>query len=419
MITLLIQFNFKNFKSFKDDTTLDMTAASVKEHQYNVMKTIYGERLLKTAAIYGANASGKSSLIEAFDFMRLFVTKSFEIGLRNKRIPVKRFLFDTESKSDVSEFEVFFIIDNVEYQYGFIIDNERIYQEWLYGKYNEEDFEVLFERDGSYIQCGERLKIAENFIDLVEDYTLFLSFIARTKIAEAKKIFHWFVFTDVVNFGNVMLESIITREIPGDKFKDDCYREECEQFLSAIDTGICGIRVEEVKHIPNDEGRTVFKVYSKHKISDTNTYIEIPLSEESSGTQKMFFLFDFFMAALKEGSTLFIDELDAKLHPLLLRYIINMFHDSSINKNNAQLIYTTHDNYTLTKDLFRRDQIWFVEKDSNGVSKLYSLVEYNLDENSKSTDNISYSSDYLLGRYGAVPLLKEFKLMEEDKDGQC
>jgi AAA15 family ATPase/GTPase len=412
VIAVLIQFNFKNFKSFRDDTTLDMTAASAKEHQYNLVETIYGERLLKTAAIYGANASGKSSLIEAFDFMRLFVTKSFEIGLMNKRIPVKRFLFNDESKSDVAEFEVFFIEDNIEYQYGFILDNERIYQEWLYGKYDRgEDFEVLFERDGSYIQCGDRLKNSEKFIDLVEEYTLFLSFIARTKIEEAKKIFRWFVFTDVINFGNVMLESIITREIPGDKFRDEYYRERCEEFLSAIDTGICGIRVEE--------GKTAFRVYSKHRIDNTNTYVEIPLSEESSGTQKMFFLFDFFMAAMREGSTLFIDELDAKLHPLLLRYIVNMFHDNSINKNNAQLIYTTHDNYTLTKDIFRRDQIWFVEKDSRGISKLYSLVEYKLEEDSKHADTISYGSDYLLGRYGAVPLLKEFKLLEEDKNGQC
>lgn len=417
---MLIQFNFKNFKSFKEDTTLDMTAASVKEHPYNTIETIYGERLLKTAAIYGANASGKSSLIEAFDFMRLFVTKSFEIGLRNKRIPVKRFLFDNESKSEVAEFEVFFIDQGIEYQYGFIVDSERIYQEWLYGKYDKEkDFEVLFERDGSFISCGERLKSAENFIDLIEEYTLFLSFIARTKIPEAKRIFHWFVFTDVVNFGNVILESIITQEIPGDKFKDEYYRKRCEEYLSAIDTGICGIRVEEIKNVSNEEGKTTFKVYSKHRIKDTNAYVEIPLSEESSGTQKIFFLFDFFMAALKEGSTLFIDELDAKLHPLLLRYVINMFHDSNINKNNSQLIYTTHDNYTLTKDIFRRDQIWFVEKDKEGGSKLYSLVEYKIEEDKQPIDTLSYSKDYLLGRYGAVPLLKEFRLLEEERNGQC
>lgn len=392
-----------------------MTAASVKEHPYNLVKTIFGDLLLKTATIYGANASGKSSLIEAFDFMRLFVVNSFEIGLRNKRIPVKRFLFDNVSRSEVAEFEVFFISEGIEYQYGFIIDNERIYREWLYGKFScEKDFEVLFERDGSFINCGERLKNAENFIDLVEEYTLFLSFIARTKISEAKRVFHWFLFTDVINFGNVMLESIITREIPGDKFKDDNYRKRCEEFLSAIDTGICGIRVEEIRNATNDEGKTAFRVYSKHRVEGTDTFIEIPLSEESSGTQKMFFLFDFFMAALKEGSTLFIDELDAKLHPLLLRYIINMFHDSSINKNNSQLIYTTHDNYTLTKDIFRRDQIWFVDKDKEGVSKLYSLVEYKIEEDRQSTGNVSYGKDYLLGRYGAVPLLREFRLLEEE-----
>lgn len=406
MSELLIQFNFKNFKSFKDETSLNMGAASIAEHPYNVVESSFKDKLLKVAAIYGANASGKSSLIEAFDFMRLFILKSFDIGAKSKRIPIKRFLFDTESKSDVSEFEVFFICEGVEYQYGFIVDNERVYQEWLYGKYNSgEDYEVLFERDGSYINCGTRLKEAENFIDLIEDYTLFLSFISRTKISEVKKIYHWFLFTDVVDFGNVILEGIITREVPGDKFKDDYYRTLCEQFLSAIDTGIVGLRLEESKGS--------YKVYSKHKLRGKNQFVEIPLTEESSGTQKMFFLFDFFMAALKEGATLFIDELDAKLHPLLLRYIINMFHDKSVNKNNAQLIYTTHDNYTLTKDIFRRDEIWFVEKDKEGVSKLYSLVEYKLQDNVSYRDDYSYNSEYLLGRYGAIPLLKEFKLLEE------
>jgi AAA15 family ATPase/GTPase len=414
---MLIQFNFKNFKSFKDETTMDMMASSVKEHPYNMVETRYGDRVLKTAAIYGANASGKSSLIEAFDFMRIFIIKSFNGSSKNKRIPVKRFLFDVDSKSEVSEFEVFFIQEGIEYQYGFIVDNERVYQEWLYGRYEKDrNYEVLFERDGSYISCGERLKAAEYFIDLIEEYTLFLSFIARTKISEAKKVFHWFEFTDVIDFGDVALESIITREIPGDKFKDEYYRQRCEEFLSAIDTGISGVRVEETRHSGREEGRVVYRVYSRHRVRGTEGFVEIPLSEESSGTQKMFFLFDFFMAALKEGATLFIDELDAKLHPLLLRYIVNMFHDSSVNANNAQLIYTTHDNYTLTKDIFRRDQIWFVDKNTDGVSQLYSLVEYNLEEG--RSDEV-YSKEYLHGRYGAIPLLKEFRILEVEGHGQC
>lgn len=172
-------------------------------------------------------------------------------------------------------------------------------------------------------------------------------------------------------------------DIPGDKFKDEDYKRKCEDFLSAVDTGISGIRVEEVKQVTNQEGKTIYRVFLKHKLYDKDEFVEIPFTEESSGTQKLFYLFDYFMDILNRGSTLFIDELDAKLHPLLLRYIVNMFHNKETNKNNAQLIYTTHDIYTLTKDTFRRDEIWFVDKDTSGVSKLYSLAEYKLDDEKK------------------------------------
>lgn len=242
---------------------------------------------------------------------------------------------------------------------------------------------------------------------------MFLSFAAKTKIWEIKQVFFWFILTDIFNYGNAFLETYMYSDIPGDKFKDENYKKTCEDFLSAVDIGINGIRVEEVKETTNVEGKTLYKVFSKHKLNDKDEFVEIPFTEESSGTQKLFYLFDSFMNALKHGNTLFIDELDAKLHPLLLRYIINMFHDKEINKNDAQLIYTTHDIYTLTKDTFRRDEIWFVDKDNNGVSKLYSLAEYKLDDEKKVRNDASYNKEYLLGRYGAVPLLKEFNLLED------
>jgi len=411
---MLIQFNFKNFKSFKDETTLDMTATSIKEHSYNLIESAYGDKLLRTAAIYGANASGKSNVIEAFQFMRHYIINSFDVESKDNKIPIKRFLFDSYSRNDTAEFEVFFTFKNIEYQYGLVVDDIRVHQEWLYGKYKtSRGYETLFERKGSHIEIGERIKEAENIKDLVEESTLFLSFAAKTKIWEVKQVFSWFVLTDIINYGNAFLETFMYIDIPGDKFNDENYRKRYEDFLSAVDTGISGIRVEEIKQTTNHEGKTIYKVFSKHKLNDKDEFVEIPFAEESSGTQKLFYLFDYFMDTLKYGSTLFIDELDAKLHPLLLRYIVNMFHDKEINKNNAQLIYTTHDIYTLTKDTFRRDEIWFVDKDTNGVSKLYSLAEYKLDDDKKVRNDASYNKEYLLGRYGAVPLLKEFNLMED------
>ncbi|SJT59116.1 Predicted ATPase [Clostridioides difficile] len=183
------------------------------------------------------------------------------------------------------------------------------------------------------------------------------------------------------------------------------YENELVKFLNSIDINIDGIIVEKPE-TENDEP----KIYTKHLMNNKKTYYKMPLSEESSGTQKMFALFYYLHVSLELGMPIFIDELDAKLHPLLLRYILTMFHDENINKNGAQLIYVTHDNYTLTRDIFRRDQIWFVEKDSDSVSHLYSLAEYKTEDDKKVRKDASYNKDYLLGKYGSVPILRGYDM---------
>lgn len=407
---MLIQFTFKNFKSYKEEVTLDMTATSIKEHMYNTVQCDKNNELLKVAAIYGANASGKTGIIDAFDFMRGFVINSFKNQNEGKGIPVKRFAFDRKSRNSKAEFEVFFIHEEKEYQYGFTVDNKKVYEEYLYKRNNryKQRYDTLFERSEDKIECGSGFKDAEKLVDLLGDSTLFLSLTSNTKIKDANKVLEWFLRSNVVDFGNTVIEGIVSRILPIKDMKDKDYIKGLETFLKSIDTGIDGLRVEEIKDVVNEQGEPSYKVYSKHKLLDEEGYIEIPFSEESSGTQKMFSLYGFLMDTIKYGDTIFIDELDAKIHPLLLRYIINMFHNPEINKNNAQLIYSTHDIYTLTKDTFRRDQIWFTDKDRNGVSSLYSLAEYKLDDNKKVRNDATYNKEYLLGRYGAVPLLKEF-----------
>lgn len=403
---MLVQFTYKNFKSYKEETTLDMTATSIKEHKYNVVENEKGNDLLKVAAIYGA--------IDAFDFMRTFIIESFKRQNEGKGIPVKRFAFDQEMRNAKAEFEVFFIYEGREYQYGFTVDNKRVHEEYLYKKNNrfKEKYDTLFERSFNKINCGPGFKEGEKFIELLGEATLFLSLISNTKIKDANKVFQWFLNTGVVDFGDVIIEGIVSRLLPISDLKDENYLKGLEEFMKAIDTGIEGIRVEEIKDTINEEDEPSYKVYSKHKMLDGNGFVEIPFSEESSRTQKMFSLYRFLIYTLREGNTLLIDELDAKIHPLLLRYIINMFHNPEINKNNAQLIYTTHDIYTLTKETFRRDQIWFTEKDKNGVSSLYSLAEYKLEDNKKVRNDATYNKEYLLGRYGAIPLLKKFNLVK-------
>ncbi|SFD25140.1 AAA family ATPase [Clostridium uliginosum] len=402
---MLIQFNFKNFKSFKDDSSLDMTATSITEHSYNLICS-GDEKYIKTAAIYGANASGKSSVIQAFKFMQTWVILSFKKSAENKDIPIKRFAFDSEALKEPAEFEVFFKFNNNEYQYGFSLDNKKIIEEWLYFKKDnsKHKYITLFERSKSDIECDSKLlKGAENFIPMVGDKTLFLSIISNAKIPYAKDIFEWFL-APVIDYGNIKFESALT-QLLSPNIEDESYQKELVNFLNAIDINIDGIIVEKPE---NENDRP--KIYTKHLMKDKKNYYKMPITEESSGTQKMFTLFYYLQNSLEMGVPIFIDELDAKLHPLLLRYIITMFHDENINKNGSQLIYVTHDNYTLTKDIFRRDQIWFVEKDSDSVSHLYSLAEYKCDDDKKVRKDASYSKDYLLGKYGSVPVLRGYDM---------
>ena len=406
---MLIQFNFKNFKGFKEETSLDMTAATLlQEHPYNL---IIGkeESYIKVAAIYGANGSGKSSIVQAFDFMRKWVLTSFKKESEKKGIPVKRFAFDNTSRNKTAEFEVFFMHNSNEYQYGFTVDNKKVHEEWLYKRdfRGKGKYKTLFERSGDKIECSNLLKGAEALSEFVEESTLFLSMIASAKINYAKDVFHWFIATEVIDFGDIILELVMNKMLPAN-IEDENYLSGIRDFLKSVDINIDGIRVEKKK---NFDDEYEYKIYSKHLSKDKKTPYEIPFTEESSGTQKMFALYTYIVNAMNNGDTLIVDELDAKLHPLLLRYIINMFHNEDINKNGAQLVYTTHDNYTLSREIFRRDQVWFVEKDENAVSELYSLSELKLDDNKKVRNDATYNKQYLLGRYGAVPILKGFDML--------
>ncbi|MBX4262537.1 ATP-binding protein (plasmid) [Clostridium estertheticum] len=412
---MLIQFNFKNFKGFKNETTLDMEATSITEHPYNLINGSNDEKYIKIAAIYGANASGKSSVLQAFDFMRNWITESFKKAATSDNIPIKRFAFDTKSKNDPAEFEVFFKYKGDEYQYGFSLDNNKIYEEWMYIKNNnsKDKYTSLFERSGFDIECNSKLlKGASNFIPMLEDKTLFLSIISNAKIHYAKEAFEWFTFP-VIDYGSLRFETALI-QMHSTYIEKESYQIELLEFLKAIDINIEGIILEKDKNENPEEFQ--YKIFTKHSMDDGKSYYKMPLSEESSGTQKMFSLFYFLRASIEFGLPLFIDELDSKLHPLILRYILAMFHDETINKNNAQLIYATHDNYTLTKDIFRRDQIWFVEKDMSAVSHLYSLVEYKLDDDKKVRKDASFSKDYLLGKYGAVPILRGYDMWREEHD---
>jgi len=401
---MLIQFNFENYKSFLHEASLDMTATTFREHPYNLIQPkndSHQEKYIKVAAIYGANASGKSSVIEAFGFMKYFVHNSFMIAADTEGISYESFAFGKEKVP--STFEVFFMKNESEYQYGFSINHDKVIEEWLYRKVpGGKKFETLFEREENEFKIAGAIKEAKNFKETVANHTLFLSILSNTKNPVIKEVFDWFNDSILINFGDTTFEHKLTWTLP-ESIENILFQQEITAFLNAIGVPIDKLEFERIK-VNGEEKYQLYSVYRLHGIET-----RLPFYEESSGTIKMFILYLHLKNVLEKGSTIFIDELDAKLHPLLLRYIITMFHDEKSNSNNAQLIYTTHDNYTLTRDIFRRDQIWFVEKKMDLTADLYSLAEYKL-EDKKVRNDATYNKDYLLGKYGGVPILKEFNL---------
>lgn len=411
---MLIQFNCKNFKSYKDEFTLDMSASSIKEHLDNVIISEKGkviEKTLKVAAIYGANASGKSNILEALEHMKFLVKTSFTDASKRKIIPLKRFSFDEKSKKSTSTFEVHFSYKESQYQYGFILDNNKIFEEWLYKRdfRGKEKYNLIFERENQKFDLNDKLKNYSPILNSLSSQTLLLSFLSNIKMDDINNVYQWFSETNIVNFGDPITDMMGHRFLPQECFNGSKDIKKFEEYLNSIDVGIEGIKLEEVPDSVDENGNPFYKAFSIHTNSETKQLESLNLIEESHGTLKMITLYEPIKNALKNGATLLIDEMDAKLHPLLTKYIVMMFYNKKINKKNAQLIFTTHDVVNLTKNLFRRDEIWFVEKDKDNVSNLYSLVEYKVDDK-KVRNDASYNKDYLYGRYGAVPILKEFEI---------
>lgn len=402
---MLIQFNFKNFKSYKNEVSLDLTATSIKEHDYNLIYDKKGERFLKVAAIYGPNAGGKSNIIEAFTFMRYWVLSSFKEAGEKKKIPLKRYAFDEELKNGKSEFEVFFKVRDNEYQYGFLIDDSKVYEEWLYKRdfRGKNRYNTIFERMENNIVSSKNLKeIAELAKNVINGSTLFLSFLGNTNIKEVKNVFDWFNETKVVNFGDSLTELIYeTNYRLKSRYKDKNYIRGMVNFLKSIDIDIEDIVVREIEI----ENKKIPVLFSKH-LNKRGESVELLFDEESDGTKKMLVLYNIFYDVFKNGETIFVDELDSKLHPILMRKIISMFHDEEVNRKNAQLIFTAHNVTLLTRDLFRRDEIWFADKE-NKESILFSLVEFKIN-GKKVRNDASYDKDYLKGKYGAIPIVKDF-----------
>ena len=411
---MLIRFSFKNFKSFKNENCLDMEATSLKEHEYNVAKTDNGE-YLKVSAIYGANASGKTNVLQAFDYMKKRILVSDD-SKKNSPIDEEN-IYSFMINNDPIALEVEILAKNNKiYKYGFEVLNDTIISEWLFEK-RVNKFYAIFERENNNVSMKPN-KISD--LVNIDERTLFLNIFSKIdrNNEDFSNVYDWFVNSMYLDLGNPNFERFINNRVSLKILSDENYKKELLKFIKTFDSGIEGIRTtpDSIEAVKNNNGIIDIEVLHRGENGELKA---LPFYLESNGTRKMFHLFDFLMNALKNGMVLFIDELDAKLHPLLTRYIINLFHNSETNIGNGQLIYSTHDTVNLNKDTFRRDEIWFTEKNKDGISDLYSLSDYILpsDNNNKISKKVrndaTYNKDYLTGRYGAIPILEEFEVKLE------
>ncbi|MFN7513039.1 AAA family ATPase [Microcystis sp.] len=418
---MLIGFSVGNYRSFKDVVTLSMVAAedacsNDELDKNNVFKVNQQFSLLKSAAIYGANASGKSNLILAFNFMRRFVMNSAKLQITDK-IDVEPFRLSTETVDKPSFFEIVFQLKNKTYRYGFEVTQKRVVSEWLFCTPRSRETKI-FNRQDDKIEYSKNIEQGNILRGLTKKNTLFLSLAAQFNNSLAVEIVSWFSHLGVVSWLNVEFLKEITLEYLSDR--QDLI-DDVTKLIKKLDLSIDNLEIESrkisldsllqdlpdvVRNIISDSSGEIksatIKTYHP-KYDSTGKMIELEIfgmdNHESDGTKKILALSAPILDTLQRGEVLVIDELDARLHPLMTRSIIELFNSQKTNPKNAQLIFTTHDINLLSHKFLRRDQIWFTEKNHQGATDLYSLVEF------ADINNNTFDKDYIQGRYGAIPFI--------------
>ncbi len=398
---MLVNFTFKNFRSFRDEMTLSMEAASIQELSDAVVKSC-GEDLLPVAVMYGANSSGKSNVLKALKAMRDVLLNSVKLNPKD-RLDAEPFSLDLTSSSEPTSFEIQFTLNGSKYRYGFDYTSEVIIAEWLYEKRpGEREFEL-------FLRSGDEFKISKTRFsegigkqDATPANRLFVSLVAQLNGKVSQSILDWFSNIEYMSgmdgkgYAGKTLEML---------FLDKAGASEIKKIFSETNLGFDELDIELV-----DSNAMRMKAESVHKLYDANGNMvgirNFPMDKmESEGTKKMIEIAGPIVDAIRLGQILVVDELDAKLHPFLTRKIISMFMDKEFNKNGAQLIFATHDTNLLNIQYLRRDQIWFTEKDNTDSTELYSLVEFRDEAGNKVRNDRNIEKDYINGRYGAIPFM--------------
>lgn len=425
---MLVQFSVSNYRSIGEEITLSMVGANLVSQdkgvdENNVFSAGDDLRLLKSAVIYGANASGKSNIVRAIRFMSETVLDSSRESQAEDPIKVEPFRFSRELAEQPSSFECIFLLGGVEYRYGFEVTREEVVGEWLFHRPAAREVR-LFLREHQSIKSSREFKEGKGLESRTRKNALFLSVVAQFNGPIASAVLAWFSNLNVISG----LNDNEYREYTTQTFANGLYREQIKELLGALDLGIDDFLVEESSFnedsIPAElppELREVFIRYGSapnvvrtvHRRFDPETGREVSqifdLDEhESEGTRKMFALAGPLVDTLTHGDVLVIDEFDARIHPLVCRELLKIFNSNKQNPDGAQLIICTHDTNLLSNKLLRRDQIWFAEKDPQSATKLVSLAEY------KVRNDASYESDYIRGKYGAIPFLGDLSRLFGD-----
>jgi len=441
---MLIEFSVCNYLSIKEPITFSMVASNAVKELENSTESVNNvfwdksnkSKYLKSAVIYGANGSGKSNLLSAIGFYRRFILSSSNDRQADDEIMTIPFLLNTETENKPSSFEMVFVIDTIRFRYGFEATKKTVTSEWLFGFDTESSNKesTYFTRENQNIKVfNKNFKEGKGLENNTRPNALFLSTVAQLNGEVSNKIQNWLKTNINVISG---LEDATTGYTIG-RFQDQKeFRRKIINFFKLINLGIEDIKIEETalgnlskispKKKDDEKIAALIQELQKElkermkkggdtkeisinafhkKFDEANKLIDtiaLDFELESKGTQKLFGLLGPWFDTLEKGKILIVDELDSRLHTKLTAELLKIF-QSSINTKNAQLIFASHDTNLLRNDLFRRDQIWFTEKDDTGSTDLYSLVEYKINQATSVRNDASFEKDYLIGKYGAIP----------------
>ena len=393
---MLCQFSFQNFKSYKDETTFDLQATAISEFEESLIKREKCSNLLPVSVIYGPNGGGKSNLLQALACLITTVVKPIhDLGNTREDIIIQQgfsarpFLYDKDSVEEPIEYRIFFRKGDYEYRYYLATRKDEIFAETLDRRtLGGKKPAQIFYREEEVITLGPTLS-KEGVNTKVNEKMPYLSFLAiNYNIPVIAEVQEWFESCIIRSYGNPIVEMEVM-------FSEDAnVKKKIVTLLNDV-----GIDIEDYR-FDNDEKQ----LFLKRTIAGIS--YELSLNEESDGTRKLIAALPAILIALQEGRLVIIDELDAKLHPKLLRYVISLFKNPKVNENGAQLLFTSHDMSTMKNTVFRRDEIWFAALNEMRSSEIYSLYEIRHEDNERVKSTAAFDKQYLEGRYGADPYLQ-------------